>query len=168
MHDAGGWVRSIQVIPGCDAANQPYGSYVGTDLRSATGWTASKNRDFDYGAVILPAAARPGDRTGTFGIAVRSDAFLMNSSLNLSGYPGDKGGRQQWFMAQRPKAVSQRVITYDIDTMGGQSGSPVWVLQDGQRYGVGVHTNGSASGNSATRVNNDVYNNVVAWKNAGL
>ena len=68
-------------------------------------------------------------------------------------------------MAQRPKAVSNRVITYDIDTVGGQSGSPVWVLENGQRFGVGVHTNGSASGNSATRINNEVFNHLVNWKN---
>lgn len=168
MHDAGGWARSIKVIPGCNDGSEPYGSYTGTTMRSVTGWTSSKNRDHDYGAIILPSSSRPGLQTGTFGLAVRNDSFLMNSALNLSGYPGDKGGRQQWFMAQRPKRVSDRVITYDIDSMGGQSGSPVWVLENGQRYGVGVHTNGSSSGNSATRINTAVFNNMVNWKNLGL
>lgn len=168
MHDAGGWVRSIKVIAGCNDADEPYGTQVGSDFRSVTGWTASKNREYDYGAIILPASSRPGDQAGYFGIATRSDAFLMDSALNLSGYPGDKGGRQQWFMAQRPKAVTDRVITYDIDTMGGQSGSPVWILQDGQRYGVGVHTNGSGSGNSATRIGSAVFSNLLSWKNLGM
>ncbi len=168
MHDAGGWVRSIEVIPGCNDASQPFGSYLATAFRSVTGWTNSKNRVHDYGAIILPAASRPGDQTGYFGFGTRTDAFLLNSALNLSGYPGDKGGRQQWYMAQRPKAVSEQVVTYDIDTMGGQSGSPVWVLENGQRYGVGIHTNGSTSGNSATRINSAVYNNALNWKNAGL
>ncbi len=170
MHDRGGWVRSVRVTPGCNDSDQPYGVHVGarSGLRSVTGWTQSKSRDHDYAAIILPPSARPGDRTGYFGIATRTDSFLMSSALNLSGYPGDKGGRQQWFMAQRPKKVSDRVITYDIDTMGGQSGSPVWVLQDGQRYGVGVHTNGSASGNSATRINAAVFDRLVSWKNLGM
>ena len=168
MHDAGGWAKSVKVIPGCNDGSEPYGNYTGTTMRSVTGWTSSKNRDHDYGAIILPSSSRPGVQTGTFGLAVRNDAFLMNSSLNLSGYPGDKGGRQQWFMAQRPKRVSDRVITYDIDSMGGQSGSPVWVLENGQRYAVGVHTNGSASGNSATRINTAVFDNMVNWKNLGL
>jgi glutamyl endopeptidase len=168
MHEEGGWARSIQVIPGCNDADQPYGVHVGTTLRSVTGWTTSKKREFDYGAIILPAGSRPGDQTGYFGFGTRTDAFLMGAALNLSGYPGDKGGRQQWFMAQRPKAVSNEVITYDIDSMGGQSGSPVWVLENGQRYGVGVHTNGASSGNSATRINSSVYNMLVNWKNLGL
>jgi len=168
MHEEGGWAKSIQVIPGCNDAAQPFGLHVGTALRSVSGWTSSKNRDFDYGAIILPPSARPGDATGYFGLAVRNDSSLSGGTLNLSGYPSDKGGRQQWFMAQRPKALSNRVITYDIDTVGGQSGSPVWLLQDGQRYGVGVHTNGSVSGNSATRVNTEVFSQVTSWKNLGL
>jgi glutamyl endopeptidase len=168
LHEEGGWAQSITVIPGCDDANQPYGAHVGTDLRSVTGWTSSKNREHDYGVVILPPSTRPGATTGTFGFATRTDAFLLNAALNLSGYPGDKGGRQQWFMAQRPKSVSERVITYDIDTMGGQSGSPVWVLENGQRYGVGVHTNGDSAGNSATRVTSGVFNNFTNWKNVGM
>lgn len=167
MHNEGGWARSIEVVPGLNDAARPYGSASSGALRSVTGWTQSRNREFDYGAIILPGNARLGDRTGWFGLAVRDDAFLRAASLNLSGYPGDKGGNQQWFMAQWAKRVSGRVITYDIDTMGGQSGSPVWILQNGQRYGVGVHTNGASSGNSATRINTDVFNRMLAWKNEG-
>jgi len=99
---------------------------------------------------------------------VKDDNFLKNATLNLSGYPGDKGGNQQWFMARKTKSVSSRRIVYDIDTMGGQSGSPVWYLTNGQRYAVGVHTNGVSSGNSATRIVTPVFNNLIAWKNLGL
>ncbi|MFT3935335.1 MAG: serine protease [Chitinophagaceae bacterium] len=168
LHDHGGWPRSIEVIPAMNDGVRPYGSCTSTTFRSVTGWTSSKNSDYDYGAIILPNTCRPGDRTGFFGLAVKDDAFLRNAILNLSGYPGDKGGNQQWFMARQTKSVSARRITYDIDTMGGQSGSPVWILVNGQRYAVGVHTNGLSSGNSATRIVTPVFNNLVAWKNLGL
>ena len=168
MHDQGGWAKNIEVIPGLNDAARPFGSYQSGNLRSVTGWTASKNRDFDYGAIILPANSRPGDRTGYFGFGVKTDAYLMSSILNLSGYPGDKGGAQQWFMALRAKSVSSRVIKYDIDTMGGQSGAPVWVKVGDTRTCVGIHTNGSLSGNSATRIVQPVFNNLLAWKNQGL
>jgi glutamyl endopeptidase len=167
MHEAGGWVRSIEVIPGLNDASRPFGSAVATQFRSVTGWTQSKKRESDYGAIILPENARLGDQTGTFGFAIRNDAFLTSAKLNLSGYPGDKGGNQQWFMAQKATSVSQRVITYDIDTMGGQSGAPVWVLQDGKRYAVGVHTNGHSSGNSATRIESNVYARIDEWRGLG-
>ena len=167
LHDAGGWARSIEVIPGMNDAARPFGSHVGTMLRSVAGWSQGKKREFDYGAIILPPANRPGAQTGTFGLAVRDNAFLRGAMLNLSGYPGDKGGAQQWFHAQRTKAVGDRVLTYEIDTVGGQSGSPVWVLQNGQRFAVGVHTNGSNAGNSATRITKDMFDNLVNWKSMG-
>ncbi len=168
MHDHGGWARNIEVIPGMNDAARPYGSGSSNNLRSVQGWTQSKNRDFDYGAIILPPNSRLGDRTGYFGYSVRNDAFLLSSTLNLSGYPGDKGGNQQWYMARRPRLVSSRVIYYDIDTMGGQSGAPVWIKIGTTRYCVGIHTNGASSGNSATRIVTPVFNNIMAWKALGM
>lgn len=167
MHDHGGWAKSIEVIPGLNDAARPFKSGVSSNLRSVKGWTQSKNRNYDYGAIILPQSYRPGATTGVFGFGVKSDAYLRNSVLNLSGYPGDKGGNQQWFMALRTKSVSSRVITYDIDTFGGQSGAPVWIKVGNTRTVVGVHTNGASSGNSATRIVLPVFNNLQAWKNLG-
>lgn len=167
MHNEGGWAQSIEVIPGLNVASRPFGSGVSGVFRSVTGWTNSKDRNFDYGAIILPNNYRPGDRTGYFGFANRSDNDLNASMLNLSGYPGDKGGNTQWFHARKTLSVTSRTITYDIDTFGGQSGSPVWVLNGANRYAVGIHTNGGSS-NSATRITQDVYNNMLNWKNQGL
>ncbi len=167
MHNEGGWVRSVEVIPGLDDTNQPFGRATSSHLRSVTGWTRSRSREHDYGAIILPANARLGDRTGTFGFANRNDNFLRPARLNLSGYPGDKGGNQQWFMAERTKSVSPRVIVYEIDTMGGQSGAPVWVLQNGKRFAVGIHTNGHQTGNSATRIESNVFNRIESWRALG-
>jgi V8-like Glu-specific endopeptidase len=169
MHDEGGWAKSIEVIPAQNDASRPYSSASSSYLKSVTGWTQSKNRENDYGAIILPSNFRPGDATGYFGYSVKDDSFLMNSVLNISGYPGDKAnGTQQWFMALKPKSVSSRVITYDIDTMGGQSGAPVWIKVGDARYCVGIHTNGHGSGNSATRIVTAVFDNLKAWKNLGL
>jgi V8-like Glu-specific endopeptidase len=168
MHDHGGWAKSIEVIPGLNDASRPFNSGKSSNLRSVTGWTNSKNRDFDYGAIILPANFRPGDVTGYFGFGVKNDTYLMSSVLNLSGYPGDKGGNQQWFMPLKPKALTSRVIKYNIDTFGGQSGAPVWVKVGNVRTCVGIHTNGAASGNSATRIVTAVFNNIQGWKNQGL
>ena len=169
MHDQGGWAKSIQVIPGCNGNLRPYGTGASSDLRSTTGWTQNKARENDYGAIILPPNQRLGDLTGYFGYAVKDDAYLMNAVLNLSGYPGDKpGGNEQWFMSLTPKSVSARVITYDIDTMGGQSGAPVWIKVGEARHCVGIHTNGHTSGNSATRIVQGVFNNIQAWKQQGM
>lgn len=168
MHAHGGWPKRVEVIPGLNDNLRPYGSFVGTSFRSVVGWVNDKKREYDYGAIILPNNSRPGDKTGAFGFAVKDNPYLLSAYLNLSGYPGDKGGNQQWFMARKAKSVTPRVIYYEIDTMGGQSGSPVWVKIGNARYAVGIHTNGLITGNSATRIVLPVFNNIQAWKNQGM
>lgn len=168
LHDAGGWASSIEVIPAMNGASRPFGSAVSSNLRSVTGWTVNRSSENDYGCIILPADKRFGDSTGYFGFAVRNDRFLMDAALNLSGYPLDKGADTQWYMAQRPKSVTEKNIKYDIDTYGGQSGAPIWVLENGNRYAVGIHTNGHDSGNSGTRITQSVFDMILSWRALGV
>ncbi|MCL6260962.1 serine protease [Aquiflexum sp. TKW24L] len=169
LHNEGGWPQSVEVIPGRNGSLRPYGSASSSTFRSVTGWTQNKDRNFDYGAIILPLSAKLGNTVGYFGYGIRNDAFLKSLTLNLSGYPGDKdGGSTQWFHSRVTKGVSSRVITYEIDTMGGQSGSPVWYKDGSSRYAVGIHTNGHSSGNSATRIVQAVFDNIQAWKQQGM
>jgi V8-like Glu-specific endopeptidase len=83
-------------------------------------------------------------------------------------YPGDKPSGTQWFPARKATLVTPRTIIYNIDTAGGQSGAPVWRFLNGQRHVVGIHTNGSQLGNSATRIVTAVFNNIKAWKAQGM
>jgi len=159
-----GWVKRIQVMPGRNGAALPYGSVTSTHFRSVTGWTgsASGNENFDYGAIVLPTQL--GNHTGWFGIGVYSDADLLGTTGNISGYPGDKPAGTQWYDARRIAAVNSRKVFYDIDTAGGQSGSAVYRIIDGQRFAFAIHAYGGGSTNSGTRIVTAVYNNLVAWK----
>lgn len=166
MSDHGGWVQQMEVIPGRQGDTFPYQSCIATEFRSVHGWIDDGKSEFDYGAILLPEANRYGDQLGWFGFQVRSDDDLNNLTVNISGYPGDKPSGTQWYLSGPIKNVSDRNFTYDIDTAGGQSGAPVWVYQnDGSRLGVGVHTNGAMGGNSATRITQEVYDNITAWRN---
>lgn len=167
MHRHGGWAKNIEVIPGRNGGSRPYGSCTATHLRSVKGWTRKRKRSHDYGAVILPRNCDYGNRLGYFGYANLGFSSLMGLKGNLAGYPGDKPAGTQWFHARRIKLVTARRLVYNIDTAGGQSGSPVWRLKNGQRHAVGIHTNGSSLGNSATRITRPVFNNIKAWKRLG-
>lgn len=157
-----GWVRSITVIPGRNGTNEPYGSAVSSTFRSVTGWTNDANHEFDYGAILL--STNLGDRTGWLGFGNYSDATLRSSVANITGYPGDKPAGTQWFHARQVTAVGPRKVFYDVDTAGGQSGSAVYRLVNGARFAVAIHAYGGATSNSGTRINADVFNNLVAWK----
>lgn len=158
----GGWARRIEVVPGMDAASRPYGSSVGTNFRSVTGWTGSEDPNFDYGCIILPTAL--GNTVGWFGFANLNDSTLNGMLVNNSGYAGDKPTGTQWFNSGTISSVTARKIYYMLDTYGGQSGSPVWRFSNNQRHAVGIHAYGGCP-NSATRINEPVFNNMMSWRN---
>ena len=163
LHGAGGWARSIQVTPARNGSSNPYGTMTAGRFSSVAGWVNSKDRNYDYGVIHLPRPFAAAD-IGSFGFANFPDERLRSSRLNLAGYPGDKPAGTMWYHGRHAKSLTPARINYDIDTYGGQSGSPVWVrTADGKRYAVGIHTNGSLSGNSATRISHPVFANLRAW-----
>ena len=164
MHDAGGWADEIEVIPGRRGSSQPFGSAICTQMSSVHGWVTDHDTSSDYGVIFLPEDKRFGDQLGWIGYANRATSDLEDKVVNLSGYPGDKPAGTQWFDNKRLINVTDEKLYYEIDTFGGQSGAPVWqYMPDGTRYGVGIHTSGHLSGNSATRINDVVFNNIVGW-----
>jgi V8-like Glu-specific endopeptidase len=163
IHGDGGWARSVKVIPGRNGAGKPYGEAVGTRYHSVKGWTNSRNSDYDYGVIVLPTSL--GNRVGWMGLADLSFFSLMGLNVNTSGYPGDKPYGTQWWNSNNILAVTGRRLYYRVDTYGGQSGSPVWRYKDGERHIVGIHTTGGSVFNGATRVNDNVFKNLKAWKN---
>jgi V8-like Glu-specific endopeptidase len=157
-----GWVKNILVMPGRNGSSLPYGSVTSTSFRSVTGWTQDGSEYYDYGAIILPTNL--GNTVGWFGFGVYSDSDLVASVGNISGYPGDKPTGTQWYDFHKIASVNNRKVFYDIDTYGGQSGSSVYRIKDGGRYGIAIHAYGGATTNSGTRIVTPVFNNMVAWK----
>lgn len=168
-----GWARSIDVIPGRNGTvePQPFGSARASSpgqLHTIDNWVTRQDRNYDYGAIILPRDQPFGMQNGYFGFASLADAELNGKTGNIAGYPLDKGYTTLWFDARGLGQLDRDVIYYTIDTNGGQSGAPVWIIKDGQTYAVGIHTNGwSGPGNSATRINRPVYDNIRLWKQEG-
>jgi V8-like Glu-specific endopeptidase len=166
IHSHGGWVRQVEVIPGRDGASRPFSPAVSTSFRSVTGWTQGRQMTHDYGAILL----RPIDSLaslGNFGVAALDAQTLSGEVVNLSGYPGDKPVGTQWFHSREIETVEARRLTYKIDTIGGQSGAPIWRKQGENRHVVGIHTNGDRTRNSGTRITLPVFNNIQTWINGG-
>jgi len=157
-----GWVRSIEVMPGRNGSSLPYGKVTSKNFRTVIGWANSGDENFDYGAIIIPTNL--GNTTGWFGFGVFSDSDLTSSVGNISGYPGDKPAGTQWYDAHKIASVNPRKVYYDIDTFGGQSGSGVYRIISGGRYGIAIHAYGGATTNSGTRIVKPVFDNMVAWK----
>jgi glutamyl endopeptidase len=170
----GDWYSDIRVYPGRNGSASPYGSCSARRLYSVLGWTDSSDEQYDYGAIKLSCTA--GNSVGWFGV------FWQTASLNgvqttVAGYPGDKP-LTQW-KSTGPIGISQtRQVFYQMDTAPGESGAPVYQQR---RAGspacsgacvLAIHTQGlhgtrpHSNNNHGTRITQDVFNNLVQWKNA--
>jgi V8-like Glu-specific endopeptidase len=126
-----------------------------------TGWGDSGDQNFDYGAIILPEDL--GSRVGTFGYGAFSDSTLRGQMINVTGYPGDKPSGTMWHDSRVIVSTSPTKVHYMLDTAGGQSGAPAYIIRDGKRYAVAVHAYGGVT-NSGTRISTPVFQNLRNWR----
>jgi glutamyl endopeptidase len=157
-----GWVKSIQVLSGRNAESLPFGGVTSTQFWTVTGWADSGDENFDYGAIVVPTEL--GKKVGIFGFASLSDDRLMDAVALVTGYPADKDDGTMWTDTKQIAAVGASKVHYDIDTAGGQSGAPVYEVEDGKPVVVAVHAYGGATTNSGTRISPPVFNNLTNWK----
>ncbi|MEZ5915528.1 MAG: hypothetical protein R3C42_07905 [Parvularculaceae bacterium] len=132
--------------------------------RSVRGWVVERKPSCDYGCIVLPQGSFGGRNLGQFGFAAFPPQTLLAQPAILAGFPGDKPFAELWGMSRRIKTVTPDRLVYDIDSMGGQSGSPIYIKRNGERYVVGIHNYGASSGNSATRVTQSVYRRLQGWR----
>lgn len=170
MHDPvnpskSSWAQKIEVSPARNGTVEPFGKVTATTFRSTVGWVQGKKAASDYGCILLPPGSFSSQQLGSFGFGVFPTATLLAQRAVLAGYPGDKPFAELWGMGRQIKTVTADQLIYDIDTMGGQSGAPVYIKYQGKRYVVGIHNYGASSGNSATRITKPVFDNLKKWRN---
>jgi V8-like Glu-specific endopeptidase len=168
----GGWANKISIAPGRDAVDRPYGTLESTKFSTTDVWLQKQDPDFDISAIHL---AEPiGDQVGWFQVASLTDDQLRGYLVNVSGYPAQPGeGTQQWWAKNRIREVTPRRIFYEVDTSGGQSGAPVYIIEKNGAppMVVGIHAYGVGGTpqsiplqvNSAPRIIPEVVAQIEKW-----
>jgi V8-like Glu-specific endopeptidase len=167
LQNDGGWAKSILVVPAKQGPHEPFGSQTSTRFGSVDGWVEKRQSDFDYGVIFLDDKT-VGEKVGNFGVQALNPIELKGTDAQISGYPADRDRAEFQFFHLRPIIdVTDTQLIYDIDTFGGQSGSPIWqeTIENGL-IAVGIHTTGGVSSNSGTRITDDVLQNLVEWTTA--
>ncbi len=171
-NEMGGWANKITISPGQDGDERPYGSLESTKFSTVDLWQKDQDPDFDISAIHLSEPI--GERVGWFQVASLPDDQLKDYMVNVSGYPGQPGdGKEQWWSKNRIRAVTPRRIFYDVDTSGGQSGAPVFIIENegAPPTVVGIHAYGVGGTpqsiplqvNSAPRIIPEVVAQIEAW-----
>lgn len=182
VDDRAAWVT---VAPGRNGSAQPFGSY------STTAWVTHprynpRARDswrWDYGLITLREAV--GDKTfaalgraklcywgsaqcgGQTLLQRVAPRLLEGAQMWTAGYPGDKGGVTLWCAPGRIQGVDlpnrRRIMNVSADALQGQSGSPVWIANQGSRTLVGILTRRGESANTAIRVTLELLRQLQTW-----
>jgi glutamyl endopeptidase len=157
-----GWVKKIQVMPGRNGSEVPFGGLSATEFWTVKGWGENGLEIYDYGAIILPAAFP--QKIGYYAFGVFDDATLSAATVNVAGYPGDKAKGTLWYDHRAVGSVNSDKVFYAADTAGGQSGAAVYMFHEGERTAVAIHAYGGNTANSGTRISTQVFSNLTAWK----
>lgn len=171
----GGWADRIVVAAGRTGDSFPFGKVESAHFSTLNVWIDGQAADHDIAAIHLSEPL--GNRTGIFPVQQRDDADLVGRMVNVSGYPTDKElARAQYHHANRIMAVTPRRLFYEIDTVTGQSGAPVWAQDTAESppVCVGLHAYGvpgtpidlHITANSAPRFDNAVLGILRDWVQA--
>lgn len=166
IHDHGGWVDSIEVVPAMYGDYWPFGSSFATYMRTYVGWADYEMPEYDMAVLNLDKSI--GSITGWMGRRTEDySSSIYTGVLNTAGYPGDLYYGEYMY---RTSDYGDRADVYNhwywLDTYGGQSGSPVWTYDGTNRYILTVNAyeyiNG-ADANFGTRLDSAKFNDINTW-----
>ena len=150
-HKRGGWAKSIVVVPGKSGDSEPYGQYTASAIFTTSEWKNNESQRYDMGAIKLSSN-------------VTHNEFI-NPSIDytnigtVSGYPTDKDNALYQYRMLDMVALKDGRYFYQIDTHGGQSGSPL--LKDNVNS-VGIHNYGGCD-NKASALYQSFIDEVNRW-----
>ena len=162
IHDHGGWVKSIRVVPAMDDLDDPYGEAWDTMFTTSSTWISSEHSGYDWGIITLDRNV--GSYTGWMGrMTEDSSSAIYTQTMNVAGYPSDlDSGDNMYWDADIGDGATFNNHFYWADTADGMSGGPVWRYVSGNRYIMTVHAYGrdGTDSNFGTRLSSGLYSTI--------
>lgn len=132
-----------------------------SDLYASPEYREKYNADYDYGLILLPGSGNCNDGFGWS--ACVDNKELTNRLVTICGYPADKSPHGSlWITGGEITKCTANTISYMNDTIGGQSGSPVYTWYHGYWTVLGIHSYGGCP-NSATRFTREMIFRFLEW-----
>ncbi len=155
---------SIELIFGISSKE---GKLYYTNVSTANGRNCFVDKNRDFGIINLPMhqKAELDDTIGSLPLALIPDQphEYMGKNITIVGYPGEKNPKSLWHHSGPIKYMdADKVITYDVDTTRGNSGSPGFMnfIPEGESKDINdfpvclIHTNSNNPFNSGQGFDN--------------
>lgn len=174
-HDLGGSPTQVELW---SPSTQNWTTVLSSKIRWTKDWEKyGENRsDRDFGAIKTSVVSKVFFPL----LAIEDDKALASCPVTVCGYPVDyqpeHGGTPVMVYATAMSCEPKKTtIDYQVDTMPGESGSPLFTkLQDGTAVGLGVHNYGEETRrdrkgvswgprNTATRITPAVKKEIEEW-----
>lgn len=163
----GGWAKSIKLYAG------PNGSATSATITANCStmytsnlWIESAQTKDDWGVLKLDTDV--GAVTGYLGIYYTTGG-MAGTSIEISGYPWDKNNdAYQFFQYKATGTITTSetaVLKYNVDTLGGQSGAPVFLANGG--HVVGIHHGSVGSSiplNEGARITPSLFDYLLSFR----
>ncbi len=164
-HSYGGWADTIKVVPGEDNGYEPYGHAWVIDMRCYKDWIEIASHEHDL--ALLTLDRNIGLQTGWMGLyTTLASSSTYTGTLNTAGYPYElDNGKNLYWCSDNGVSADEYNHWYNLDTTGGQSGSPVWIYYNNVPYILSIVTYGidGLDINYGTRINQNKYYCIGNW-----
>ncbi|EOH55520.1 trypsin-like serine peptidase [Enterococcus faecium] len=146
---------SIYVIPGRNGSKLPYGKFKIKSVYIPQSYIDHASGDTDIAVITVDTLNNKsiGEVVPVLPIKL-SNSVENGVSLATTGFPGDKTWGTMWTAQGKVTGQTNTRVYYDMDTKGGQSGSPVY---NEKNEIIAVHTTGGSKNNFGTKINDEYY-----------
>lgn len=157
----GNWPKYGRGADAGDSSTYPYDRFTCYTVTVPGGWVDKNDVKYDYAVLKLNCSQSSSDWLGTW---TASESTIEGRSTYLYGYPCDKSPYPQIWGAGKTAggtyitSTKKHRVKHTIDTFNCQSGSAIYLKDDGKRYLIGIHKGATGSRNHGRRWDGTVYN----------
>ncbi|WP_455334871.1 trypsin-like serine peptidase [Enterococcus villorum] len=146
---------SIYVIPGRDGSNYSYGKFKIKSIHIPQSYINKPNANSDIAVLTIEPLNNKSIGEVVPILSYRlTNTVAEGTNLITTGFPGDKPWGTMWTAKGVSLNQTSARLFYTMDTAGGQSGSPVYNLDNEI---IAVHTNGGYKKNFGIKINSEHY-----------
>lgn len=157
-----GWNTDFTVTPAVSGAVPPYGVCGWLKATVHQDFSTHRGPEHDVGALQLDCTV--GQTTGWLSPGP-DDFTAVGDPVSTTGYPLDKALWEMWSTSGNTTDATENTLRYDLDTVGGQSGSAV-TRTENPSVAVAIHSSGFATDNVGVRLNNEHTEDLLNWSSS--